>query len=90
MKLIAKKKLIIWLLIFLLFTVIAFLNYARFVTNELAEGKPGKFLFYLIMETTGAYTILFLLPILFWFFRQNLFFSSGDIGIEKESEKGWQ
>lgn len=59
-----------WLVIFLAFTLIALLNFVRFVANELAEGAPGKFGFYFIMETTGAYTVMMLLPILLRFFRK--------------------
>ncbi len=59
-----------WLLLFVVFTVIALLNFTRFVANELAENEPGRFQFYLIMETTGAYTVLLLLPVLLWFFKK--------------------
>lgn len=59
-----------WLVIFLAFTLIALLNFMRFVANELAEGEPGKSGFYFIMETTGAYTVLMLLPFLLRFFRR--------------------
>lgn len=59
-----------WLIFFAMFTLIAAFNLTRFVTSELAEGEPGRFLFYLIMETTGAYAVLLLLPLLLWFFRK--------------------
>ena len=59
-----------WGLIFVLFTLIALLNFTRFVTSELAEGNQGKYLYYFIMETTGAYAVLLLLPLLLWFFRK--------------------
>lgn len=58
------------LILFLFLTVMAALNFARFVTNELAEGNPGKFKFYFIMETTGAYSILIVLPFALWFIRK--------------------
>lgn len=59
-----------WLILFLVATLIALLNFVRFVTNELAEGEPGKLQFYFIMETTGAYTVLLLSPLLLRFFRK--------------------
>ncbi|MGH7493494.1 MAG: sensor histidine kinase [bacterium] len=59
-----------WLFLFAIFTLIAVLNLTRFVTSELAEGEPGKFQFYLIMETTGAYAVMLLLTPLLWFFRK--------------------
>jgi two-component sensor histidine kinase len=65
-----KTRLLKWLIIFLGFTLIALMNWARFVTSELAEGNSGKFLFYFIMETTGAYAVLLLLPVLLWFFNK--------------------
>ena len=60
----------LWLWLFLLFTVIAFFNWARFVSSELAEGETGKFLFFIIMETTGAYSVLAILPAALWFFER--------------------
>ncbi len=74
-----RKRLLKWLIIFLGFTLIASMNWARFVTSELAENEPAKIQFYFIMETTGAYGVMLLLPVLFWFFnkhplqRDNLF-----------------
>lgn len=59
-----------WLILFFVATLIALLNFARFVTNELAEGEPGKLRFFFIMETTGAYTVLLLSPLLLHFFRK--------------------
>ena len=59
-----------WLFLFAIFTLIAALNLTRFVTSELAEGEPGRFQFYLIMETTGAYAVMLLLPPVLWFFRK--------------------
>ena len=65
-----KKRIKFWGLLFLFVSFIALLNFTRFVTSQLAEGLPGKFSFFFIMETTGAYSILLLLPFLFWFFRK--------------------
>lgn len=62
-----KNKFRLWLIIFLVVTLLALMNYNRFVMGELAEGKPGKYLFYFIMETTGAYTILLLVPLVIKF-----------------------
>jgi len=59
-----------WLWLFLVFTVIALVNNARFATNQLTAGEPGRWQFYFIMETTGAYTVLLLLPALLWFFAK--------------------
>ena len=57
-------------MLFAIFTLVAALNLMRFVTSELAEGEPGRLQFYFIMETTGAYAVLLLLPLLLWFFRK--------------------
>ena len=64
-----RKQLLKWLIIFLGFTLIALMNWARFVTSELAESEPGKVQFYFIMETTGAYAVMLLLPLLVKFFN---------------------
>ena len=58
------------LLIFIFFTLIALLNWTRFVTSALAEHEPAKILYYFIMETTGAYTVLLLLPVVLWFVKK--------------------
>lgn len=68
-RLAGKKFLMKWLIIFIGFTLIALMNWARFVTSELAESEPGKFQFYFIMETTGAYAVMLLLPVLVKFFN---------------------
>jgi len=60
----------LYLIIFLFLTLLAFMNFTRFSTNELAEGNPGKFRFYLIMETTGAYSLMLLLPMVVWFIKK--------------------
>lgn len=59
-----------WLLIFLFSTLIGLANFNRFTTNELAEGKSPPINKIFINEMTGAYSILVLLPVLFWFFRK--------------------
>ena len=64
-----KKRIITWSIVFLFFTLLAMFNWARFVTSEMAVGNPGKIRFYFIMETTGAYTILLLLPFVVRFIR---------------------
>lgn len=58
------------LLLFLFLTVLALLNFTRFVTSRLAEGEPPHYKFYFIMETTGAYTILIVLPFVLWFIKK--------------------
>ena len=74
-----KNRLLIWIIVFLVITLLAVMNYNRFVTGELAVGKPGKYGFYFIMETTGAYTILLIIPFMVRFIkmfpirRKNLF-----------------
>lgn len=65
-----RKQALKWLAIFAVFTLMAFLNFLRFTMNELAEGGSGKFQYYLIMETTGSYMVMALLPALLWFFRR--------------------
>ncbi|MBN1271985.1 MAG: histidine kinase [Candidatus Aminicenantes bacterium] len=65
-----KNPFLVWVLVFLFLTLLAMVNFIREVTSELAEGDPGKAAFYFIMETTGAYTILFLLPVLIFFFNR--------------------
>lgn len=58
-----KKKWNLWLIIFAVFTLIALVNFNRHVTFELAEGRPAKAKYHFIFETTGAYTLLLLLPL---------------------------
>jgi len=65
-----KNKLITYLIIFLVITVLFLMNYIRLITSELAIGRSGKYTFHLIMEATGAYTILLLLPIVIWFINK--------------------
>ena len=65
-----KKRFITWSIVFLFYTFLAFMNFTRFVTSELAVGRPGKIQFYFIMETTGAYTSFLLVPIAVWFIRK--------------------
>ena len=75
-----KNWLLMFLVIFLVCTIIFLMNYTRLVAGELAEGKPGKFIFYFIMESTGAYTIVVLIPLLILFFnrfpitRENIYY----------------
>ncbi|MFO7888756.1 MAG: histidine kinase, partial [bacterium] len=69
----------VWLLIFLVLTVMFLSNYARFITSSLAEGRPAKYIENLICEATGIYTVLLLIPLVVWFVkkfpitRQNIF-----------------
>lgn len=60
----------IWTVIFLALTMIAFMNFTRFVANELAEGGSARFRYHFIMETTGAYSLLFLLPFMLILFKR--------------------
>jgi two-component system LytT family sensor kinase len=65
-----KKYLLPGLILLIFMTVMAALNFTRFVTSELAEGEPPRYKFFFVMETTGAYTILILLPFVIWFIRK--------------------
>ncbi len=59
-----------WLVILLFFTFIGIMNFNRFYTNELAEGEAPNFYHYFINEMTGAYAVMALLPLLFFFFKK--------------------
>lgn len=59
-----------WRVIFLFFTFIGIMNFNRFYTNELAEGDDPNCYHYFINEMTGAYVVMALLPLLFYFFRK--------------------
>lgn len=61
-----KSRILLCLILLGVSTLLFLLNYLRFVGDELAQGEPAKYKFYFIMETTGAYTILLLLPFVFW------------------------
>ena len=65
-----KKRFRTWAIVFLLFTLLGLVNFKRFVTNELAEYKPPRYQYYFIMETTGAYTLLILVPVIVWFIKK--------------------
>jgi len=69
-RLFKKNNLLSGLILLLFITVMAALNFTRFVTNRLAEGEPPHYKFFFVMETTGAYTILLLLPFAIWFIRK--------------------
>lgn len=59
----------LWLVVFAAVTILAIFNTNRYYTSELAEGKDSSFGYYLIMETTGAYTVLVLLPFVLRYFK---------------------
>ncbi len=65
-----KKSLMPGLILFLFLTVMAMLNFTRFVTSRLAEGEPPHYKFYFVMETTGAYSILIILPFALWVIKK--------------------
>lgn len=65
-----RTRIITYLIVFGVVTLLLLFNYIRFVGDELARGKPGKYLFYFIMETTGAYLILLVIPFMIWFIRR--------------------
>lgn len=62
-RLFKKKYLLPGLILLLFLTIMSLLNFTRFVTSRLAEGEPPRYKFFFIMETTGAYSILIVLPI---------------------------
>lgn len=66
-----KPGLLNWLVIFLFSTFIGVMNFNRFYTNELAEGNDPNFYHYFINEMTGAYAVMALLPLLFYFFKKS-------------------
>lgn len=51
-------------------TLLFLLNFVRFVGDKLAHGEPARYKFYFIMEVTGAYTILLLIPFALWAMRK--------------------
>ena len=65
-----KNRKMMFLIIFLFSTLMILTSFTRYVANELAQGNPGKFRFFFIMETTGFYSILILAPLLLWFFNK--------------------
>ncbi len=65
-----KKRLVPWLLLFLFLTILALLNFTRFVTSRLAEGEPPYYKYFFIMETTGVYSILIVLPFAIWVIKK--------------------
>jgi hypothetical protein len=65
-----KKRLLPGQILFLFLTVIALFNFTRFVTSRLAEGELPHYKFYFIMEMTGAYSILIILPFALWVIRK--------------------
>jgi len=65
-----KKYLLPGLILLLFITLMAGLNFTRFVTSRLAEGEPPHYKFFFVMETTGAYTILIILPLAIWFIKK--------------------
>lgn len=69
-KIFTKSRIMIYLIMFGIVTLIFLLNYIRFVGDKLAHGESGRYLFFFIMETTGAYTILFVLPFALWIMRR--------------------
>ena len=65
-----KKHLTPALLLFLFLTVMALLNFTRFVTSRLAEEEPPHYKYFFIMETTGIYSILIVLPFALWMIKK--------------------
>ncbi len=60
----------LWGLLFLLWTLLGLLNASTVVSSNLAEGRDGDVAFALLMEMTGAYTNLMLLPVMVAAFRR--------------------
>ncbi len=70
LKLSKKRELVQWLTIFVFLTLLGLLNFNRFTTSELAEGRPPNYPHHFVNEMTGVYTIMLILPFLLHFFRK--------------------
>jgi len=66
-----------WTIFFLLFTTLGFLEFSYRYLDDLSRGHSGTFLRHLLEESTGAYTVLVLLPLVFLFARYYLFACTG-------------
>jgi two-component system LytT family sensor kinase len=66
-----------WTIFFLLFTTLGFLEFSYRFLDDLARGHTGTFGRRMLEESTGAYTVLLLLPLVFLFARYYLFACTG-------------
>jgi two-component system LytT family sensor kinase len=66
-----------WAIFFLLFTTLGFLEFSYRFLDDLSRGHSGTFVRRLLEESTGAYTVLVLLPLVFLFARYYLFACTG-------------
>jgi len=66
-----------WTIFFLLFTTLGFLEFGYRYLDDLSRDQSGTFLRRLLEESTGAYTVLVLLPLVFLFARYYLFECTG-------------
>ena len=60
----------LWGLLFVAWTLLGLLSASTVISSNLAEGRPGEASFALLMEMTGAYTLLILLPVMVAGFRR--------------------
>jgi two-component system, LytTR family, sensor kinase len=66
-----------WLIFFLLFSVLGFLEFSYRYLDDLSRGHTGTFARHALEESTGAYSVLVLLPLIFLFARYYLFACKG-------------
>jgi len=66
-----------WAIFFLLFSTLGFLEFGYRFLDDLSRGHSGTFVRRLLEESTGAYTVLLVLPLVFPFARYYLFACAG-------------
>jgi sensor histidine kinase YesM len=66
-----------WTIFFLLFTALGFLEFSYRYLDDLSRGHTGTFGRHALEESTGAYSVLVLLPLIFLFARYYLFACKG-------------
>jgi two-component system LytT family sensor kinase len=71
------RRAVTWTIFFLLFTTLGFLEFSYRYLDDLSREHGGTFVRHLLEESTGAYTVLMLLPLVFLFARYYLFVRTG-------------
>jgi two-component system LytT family sensor kinase len=71
------RRAVTWTIFFLLFTTLGFLEFSYRYLDDLSREHGGTFVRHLLEESTGAYTVLVLLPLVFLFARYYLFACTG-------------
>jgi two-component system LytT family sensor kinase len=66
-----------WTIFFVLFTTLGFLEFNYRYLDDLSRGHSGTLASRVLEESTGAYTVLVLLPLVFLFARYYLFACTG-------------